>query len=69
MSGLWSKPRTRRKYNVIKVDWSDPEQLRHLLWQRVVSSLDEVHHEDAWAAINPEVAEGVTAVDRISSPR
>ena len=55
----------RGKYNVIKVDWSDPEQLRHLLRQRVVNQLDKMHHDDAWTAINPEVAPGVSAVDRL----
>ncbi|MHA6766420.1 P-loop ATPase, Sll1717 family [Sphingobium ummariense] len=55
----------RGKYNVIKVDWSDPEQLRHLLWERIVSTLDKSHHEDAWAAINPEITPGVTAIDKL----
>lgn len=45
----------RGKYNVIKVDWSDPEQLRHLLRQRVINSLDDDQKEAAWAAINPAV--------------
>jgi hypothetical protein len=27
----------RGKYNVVRVDWSDPEQLRHLIYQRVVN--------------------------------
>jgi hypothetical protein len=55
----------RGKYNVIKVDWSDPEQLRHLLWERVTSSLDSSHHEDAWRAVNPEVAPGLSAIDEL----
>lgn len=55
----------RGKYNVIKVDWSDPEQLRHLLWQRVVSNLDATHHADVWSAVNPEIAPGITAIDRM----
>ncbi len=55
----------RGKYNVIKVDWSDPEQLRHLLRQRVINQLDKKYHDDAWEAINPEVAPGVNAVDRL----
>lgn len=55
----------RGKYNVIKVDWSDPEQLRHLLWQRVINTLDKAHHDEAWSAVNPEVAPGVTAVDKL----
>jgi hypothetical protein len=43
----------RGKYNVVKVDWSDPEQLQHLLKMRVTSDLDADRHEDAWAALNP----------------
>jgi hypothetical protein len=53
----------RGKYNVIKVDWSDPEQLRYLLRQRVISNLDSMHHEDAWNAINPPMAAGGDAID------
>lgn len=55
----------RGKYNVVRVDWSDPEQLKHLLWQRVVNTIDKSSHEDAWAAVNPSIADGVTAVDRM----
>lgn len=55
----------RGKYNVIKVDWSDPEQLRHLLRERIINTLDKSHHEDAWAAIDPEVEPGITAVDKL----
>lgn len=43
----------RGKYNVVKVDWSDPEQLQHLLKMRVTCDLDPDKHEDAWAALNP----------------
>jgi len=53
----------RTKYNVIKVDWSDPEKLRNLLRQRVINNLDSMHHEDAWTAINPPIAAGGDAVD------
>jgi hypothetical protein len=45
------------KYYVIKVDWSDPEQLRHLLRQRVINNLDPMH-EDAWNARNPPMKAG-----------
>jgi len=34
------------------VDWSDPDQLRNLLRQRVFAALKLRHHEDAWNAIN-----------------
>jgi hypothetical protein len=48
----------RGKYNVIKVDWSDPDQLRHLLRQRVISNVDSSKHEEAWDAINPPLSSG-----------
>jgi Cdc6-like AAA superfamily ATPase len=47
----------RGKYNVIKVDWSDSEQLRHLIWQRVASEFDENQSRRAWDAINPKIGE------------
>jgi hypothetical protein len=53
----------RGKYYVIKVDWSDPEQLRHLLRQRVINNLDPMHHDDAWNAMNPPMQAGGDAVD------
>jgi hypothetical protein len=55
----------RGKYNVIKVDWSDPEQLRHLLRERIFSMLDNALHEDAWDAVNPEMSPGVSAIDKM----
>jgi hypothetical protein len=53
----------RQKYNVIKVDWSDPEQLRHLIRQRVVNNLDKARHDAVWAAINPAMAPTKMAID------
>lgn len=55
----------RGKYNPIKVDWSDPEQLRHLLKQRVISHISSANHEAAWEAINPALKEGGDAVGRM----
>jgi hypothetical protein len=55
----------RGKYNVITVDWSDPEQLRNLLRQRVINGLDPVRHQAAWDAINPPMAEDGDAVTRM----
>lgn len=52
----------RGKYNPIKVDWSDPEQLRHLLRMRVYSAINKVHREAAWAALDTPV-NGQSAVD------
>ena len=48
----------RGKYYVIKVDRSDPEQLRHFRRQRVINNLDPMHHEDAWNAMNPPMKAG-----------
>lgn len=53
----------RGKYNVIKVDWSDPEQLRYLLRQRVISRLDPINHEAAWDGIDPHLGKGKDAID------
>lgn len=52
----------RGKYNVINVDWSDPEQLRYLLRQRVINNIDSAKHEDAWNAINPDVRKNQDAI-------
>ena len=54
----------RGKYNVIKVDWSDPDQLRHLLRQRVVNGLEAAAEEDAWSAINPKI-DGIDAISQM----
>lgn len=43
----------RGKYNVIKLDWSDPEQLRNLLRQRVINAVEPTHQDAAWSALNP----------------
>jgi hypothetical protein len=55
----------RGKYNIIKVDWSDPQQLTYLLRQRVVHRVGLLEHEVAWNAINPPVGTHSTAVDRM----
>jgi hypothetical protein len=53
----------RGKYNVIKVDWSEPEQLRHLLKRRVVSNFSPEQQESAWACINSQLDTGEDAVN------
>lgn len=45
----------RGKYNPIKVDWSDQEQLRHLLLQRVMSALEDDKKDSSWAAFNTQL--------------
>ncbi|MGJ0531837.1 P-loop ATPase, Sll1717 family [Methylocystis sp.] len=53
----------RGKYNVIKVDWSDPQQLEHLLRQRIESNLDKKNWDQGWEAINPTLSSGGKAID------
>ena len=55
----------RGKYNVINVDWSDPEQLRYLLRRRVDTSFPEADREAAWSALNPLLPNGRDAVDTL----
>ncbi len=43
----------RGKHNPIRVDWSDRQQLRNLIRERVVSSVPADKQDDAWAAMNP----------------
>lgn len=47
----------RGKYNVIKLDWSDAEQLRHLLRQRVISAVEPTQQNAAWSALNPPIGD------------
>lgn len=54
----------RGKYNVIKVDWSDPEQLKHMLKQRVFANMPKGIGEDAWNALAPEVG-GDNSIDQL----
>ncbi|MEO3470461.1 hypothetical protein AAFN86_01250 [Roseomonas sp. CAU 1739] len=51
----------RGKYNVIRVDWSDPKQLEYMIKQRALSSLLEEDHADAWDSINPVLPDGKEA--------
>lgn len=53
----------RGKYNVINVDWSDRDQIRFLLEQRVWSAVDVTQRDEAWAAINPTLKDGQQAID------
>lgn len=55
----------RGKYNVIAVDWSDPQQLRYLLRQRVVSNVAGDKAEDAWSAFNQELGPGRDVVEKM----
>lgn len=55
----------RGKYNVVKIDWSDAEQLRHLLRQRVISRIAPNHQQEAWDSINPQLKNGSDAVEKM----
>lgn len=52
----------RGKFDPIKIDWSDPEQLSYLLMQRVFSNVPPERADAAWNAVNPQV-DGKTAVE------
>ena len=48
----------RGKYNPIGVDWSDPEQLRRVITERVEVSVPAEKFENAMAAMNPQLCGG-----------
>lgn len=55
----------RGKDAVIKVDWSDREQLSHLLRERVLTSFDSETGDEAWEAFNPKMPDGRNAIDHL----
>jgi hypothetical protein len=55
----------RGKFNLIRVDWSDSEQLEALIRERVVSGVDESKMTTAWDAVNPPLAGGTTAIRKM----
>jgi hypothetical protein len=55
----------RGKYNVIRVDWSDPKQLEHLMRERVISNVDESKAAVAWEAVNPTLGPKTTAIGQM----
>jgi hypothetical protein len=46
----------RGKFNVIRIDWSDPEQLEALIRERVISGVDQSKATAAWQAVNPPLS-------------
>ena len=52
----------RAKQNLITTDWSDPEQLTHLIHQRVISAIGADSRAEAWQVANPTLDDGRTAV-------
>jgi hypothetical protein len=63
----------RGKHNLIKVDWSDVHQLRHLLKERIVSGIPPEQHHAVWTAINPTIgssdAVGIMVEHSLRRPR
>ena len=55
----------RGKYNVIRVDWSDPKQLEYLIRERVISNVDESKAANAWEAVNPTLGSSDTAIGQM----
>jgi hypothetical protein len=54
----------RGKYNTIRVDWHDKEQLRHMLKRRISRDLTAPTKLDYWSLIFPEV-EGTSSFDEV----
>jgi hypothetical protein len=57
----------RGKFNVIRVDWSDPEQLEALIRERVISSVEQSKAAAAWQAVNPRLTGGTAIRTMIES--
>ena len=55
----------RGKYNLITVDWSDPQQLQYLLRQRVISNVSTDQASNAWEAFNQHIDEEGNVVDKM----
>ena len=55
----------RGKDIVIKVDWSDREQLKHILRSRVESSFDGSDSNQAWELFDVSMPDGRSAVDHL----
>jgi hypothetical protein len=52
----------RGKFNLIRVDWSDSQQLEALIRERVVSNVAESKMDAAWQAVNPVLPGDTTAI-------
>jgi hypothetical protein len=58
----------RGKYNVIRVDWSDPLQLELLIQERIISNFEEDGAAaQAWNAVNPPLGSGTAVRAMIAS--
>ncbi|UKK86030.1 hypothetical protein L7H23_07985 [Sphingopyxis sp. BSN-002] len=55
----------RGKYNVIRIDWSDPQQLEHLIKTRVLSNVPKERSDDAWGIVNRQISPTLTSIDKM----
>jgi nucleoside 2-deoxyribosyltransferase len=55
----------RGKYNVIKIDWTDPEQLKYLISQRIKYRIDEKDRKAAWELFDTQLHSGQRVIDRL----
>ena len=55
----------RGKYNLIAVDWSDPEQLRFLIKERIESNFYGDRIEEAWNSFNQTLGADEKVIDRL----
>jgi hypothetical protein len=55
----------RGKFNLIRVDWTDPTQLEALIRERVISNVDQSKAAAAWESVNPVLRGGVTAITKM----
>ena len=53
----------RGKYNPIRIDWTDPPQLEHLIKKRVANSASVVDVEVTWRAFNTRMSDGRSAIE------
>jgi hypothetical protein len=53
----------RGKYNPIRIDWTDPPQLEHLIKKRVANSVSAGEAEYTWRAFNTKMSGGRSAIE------
>jgi hypothetical protein len=55
----------RGKFNLIRVDWSDPQQLEAVIRERVISNIETARATQGWNAVNPTLSDGKRAIDKM----
>jgi hypothetical protein len=53
----------RGKYNPIRIDWTDPPQLEHLIKKRVANGVSVADAEETWRAFNTRISGGRSAIE------